>query len=86
MIPEVISKITSEALLSLYPTIVKNIDIPFDMKLLSRFVSYSLISILFVDISSLKRTCLVKPDYYYLLSQLFIFILRIRDLKDWKVV
>jgi len=60
MIPEVISKITSEALLSLYPTIVKNIDIPFDMKLLSRFVSYSLISILFVDYKFIKENLLSK--------------------------
>ena len=60
MIPEVISKIVSESLLSLYPTIVKNIDIPFDMKLLSRFVSYSLISILFVDYKFIKENLLSK--------------------------
>jgi len=60
MIPEVISKIVSESLLSLYPTIVKNIDIPFDMKLLSRFVSYSLISILFIDYKFIKENLFSK--------------------------
>lgn len=60
MIPEVISKITAESLLSLYPTIVKNIDIPFEMKLLTRFVPYSLISLLFIDYKFIKENLLSK--------------------------
>ena len=60
MITEIISKITSESLLSLYPTIVKNIDIPFDMKLWTRFVPYSLISLLFIDYKFVKENLFSK--------------------------
>lgn len=60
MITEILSKITSESLLSLYPTIVKNIDIPFDMKLWTRFVPYSLISLLFIDYKFIKENLLSK--------------------------
>ena len=60
MITEVLSKITSESLLSLYPTIVKNIDIPFDMKLWTRFVPYSLISLLFIDYKFIKENLFSK--------------------------
>ena len=60
MITEVLSKITSESLLSLYPTIVKNIDIPFDMKLWTRFVPYSLISLLFIDFKFVKENLFSK--------------------------
>jgi len=60
MITEIISKITSESLLSLYPTIVKNIDIPFDMKLWTRFVPYSLISLLFIDYKFIKENLFSK--------------------------
>jgi drug/metabolite transporter (DMT)-like permease len=60
MITEILSKITSESLLSLYPTIVKNIDIPFDMKLWTRFVPYSLISLLFIDFKFVKENLFSK--------------------------
>ena len=60
MITEVISKITSESLLSLYPSIVKNINIPFEMKLWTRFVPYSLISLLFIDYKFVKENLLSK--------------------------
>lgn len=60
MITEILSKITSESLLSLYPTIIKNIDIPFDMKLWTRFVPYSLISLLFIDYKFVKENLFSK--------------------------
>ena len=60
MITEILSKITSESLLSLYPTIVKNIYIPFDMKLWTRFVPYSLISLLFIDFKFVKENLFSK--------------------------
>jgi drug/metabolite transporter (DMT)-like permease len=60
MITEILSKITSESLLSLYPTIVKNIDIPFDMKLWTRFVPYSLISLFFIDYKFVKENLFSK--------------------------
>ena len=60
MLIQILSKITSESLLSLYPTIVKNIDIPFDMKLWTRFASYSIISLLFIDYKFVRENLLSK--------------------------
>lgn len=60
MIIQILSKLTSESLLSLYPSIVKNIDIPFDMKLWTRFVPYTLISLFFIDYKFVKENLLSK--------------------------
>lgn len=60
MLIQILSKITSESLLSLYPTIVKNIDIPFDMKLWTRFASYSIIPLLFIDYKFVRENLLSK--------------------------
>jgi len=49
MFYEIASKIASESLLSLYPVIVKNIAIPFEMKLWSRFFTYVVISMFFIN-------------------------------------
>jgi len=46
---EILGKLASESLLSLYPTIIKNISIPFEMQLWTRFITYALVSALFVD-------------------------------------
>jgi len=46
---EVISKIFSESLLSLYPVFVKNIDLPLHLQLWSRFITYIVITGFFVD-------------------------------------
>ena len=43
------SKLVSESLLSLYPVLVKNLAVPFDLQLWSRFFTYSVISMLFVN-------------------------------------
>lgn len=60
MLIQILSKLTSESLLSLYPSIVKNIDIPFDMKLWTRFVPYTLISFFFIDYKFVKENLLSK--------------------------
>lgn len=60
MIIQILSKLTSESLLSLYPSIVKNIGIPFDMKLWTRFVPYTLISLFFIDYKFVKENLLSK--------------------------
>jgi len=73
MLVQILSKLTSESLLSLYPTIVKNINIPFDMKLWTRFVPYTLISLLFIDYKFVKENLFSKSGL--LLS--FITILHI---------
>ena len=54
MFYEVASKLLSESLLSLYPVIVKNIAIPFEMQLWSRFFTYVAISIFFINIEYIK--------------------------------
>lgn len=43
------SKLLSESLLSLYPVFVKTINLPFGLQLWSRFFTYVVISMLFVD-------------------------------------
>jgi len=45
----VLSKIVSEALLSLYPVFVKHIDLPIQTQMWSRFFSYTFFSMFFID-------------------------------------
>ncbi len=59
MIYEIISKLLSESLLSLYPVFVKLINLPIGIQLWSRFFTYILISLFFVNI---------KFIYQYLFS------------------
>jgi drug/metabolite transporter (DMT)-like permease len=61
MFYEIASKLVSESLLSLYPVIVKNIAIPIDMQLWSRFFVYVVISLFFVDPAYIK-TNLISAD------------------------
>jgi drug/metabolite transporter (DMT)-like permease len=56
MIFEVISKLASESLLSLYPIFVKNIGLPLSLQTWSRCFSYALISGLFIDYSFVIKT------------------------------
>jgi len=51
MILEIISKLASESLLSLYPIFVKNIGLPLSLQTWSRCFSYALISGFFIDYS-----------------------------------
>ena len=50
----VFSKILSEALLSLYPVFVKHIDLPIQTQMWSRFFTYTIFSIFFIDKSILS--------------------------------
>jgi drug/metabolite transporter (DMT)-like permease len=61
MFYEIASKLVSESLLSLYPVIVKNLAIPIEMQLWSRFFTYVVISIFFIDPSYIQ-TNLVSLD------------------------
>ena len=61
MFYEIASKLASESLLSLYPVIVKNIAIPIEMKLWSRFFTYVVISMFFIDPSYIQSN-LVSAD------------------------
>lgn len=49
MLLEIISKITSESLLSLYPVFVKNIGLPLHIQTWSRLFSYVAVSLFFID-------------------------------------
>ena len=49
MILEILAKLVSESILSIYPTFVKNIDLSLGLQLWSRCFTYILISTLFID-------------------------------------
>jgi drug/metabolite transporter (DMT)-like permease len=49
MILEILSKILSESLLSLYPIFIKYINISFGLQIWSRFFTFIMISIFFID-------------------------------------
>jgi|688.fasta_scaffold17053_2 drug/metabolite transporter (DMT)-like permease len=61
MFYEIASKLVSESLLSLYPVIVKNLAIPIEMQLWSRFFTYVVISMFFIDPPYIQ-TNLVSAD------------------------
>lgn len=61
MFYEIASKLVSESLLSLYPVIIKNIDIPIEIQLWSRFFTYVVISMFFIDPTYIKSN-LISPD------------------------
>ena len=56
MILEIISKLASESLLSLYPIFVKNIGLPLSLQTWSRCFSYAIISGFFIDYPFVLRT------------------------------
>lgn len=57
---EIISKILSESLLSLYPIFVKYINISFGLQIWSRFITYFLISSFFIDWTFIFKNILSK--------------------------
>uniref|UniRef100_A0A6C0JYX0 EamA domain-containing protein n=1 Tax=viral metagenome TaxID=1070528 RepID=A0A6C0JYX0_9ZZZZ len=60
MYTEVLSKILSESLLSLYPVFVKNIDLPLHLQLWSRFITYIVITGFFVDWGFIAKSLFSK--------------------------
>jgi drug/metabolite transporter (DMT)-like permease len=54
------SKVLAESLLSLYPVFVKHINLPIETQMWSRFFTYTVISIFFVDKTILK----LLPSFY----------------------
>jgi len=57
---EVISKLISESLLSLYPVFVKNIDLPIHLQLWSHFITYIVITGFFVDWGFIAKSLFSK--------------------------
>jgi len=54
----ILTKLVSESLLSLYPSFVKNIDLPLDTQLWSRLITYTMISIFFINYSYIAKNIL----------------------------
>ena len=74
MINALISKILSEFILSSYPVFIKLINISFLKKVLYRFLSFSLISLLFIDVKFIKKYLLDKEGLllsFYTLVHVF---------------
>lgn len=57
---EILGKIVSESLLSLYPVFVKNIHIPLHLQLWSRFITYIIITGFFVDWGFISKSLFSK--------------------------
>ena len=58
MFLEIIGKLLSESLLSLYPIFVKNIGLSIPLQMWSRFFSYAIISLFFVDATYIQQNIL----------------------------
>lgn len=56
----ILSKLVSEALLSLYPIFVKNIGLPISLQIWSRFFSYAAISLFFINPSFILQNLFSK--------------------------
>lgn len=54
MLLEVASKLLSESLLSLYPSIVRNIPVAMELQMWSRFIAYVGISVFFINLDFVK--------------------------------
>ena len=57
---QILSKILSESLLSLYPIFVKYINLPIGIQLWSRFFTYVIVSCLFVNWSFIIKNLFSK--------------------------
>jgi drug/metabolite transporter (DMT)-like permease len=57
---EIITKIVSESLLSLYPLFVKYINIPIELQLWSRFFTYVIVSLFFINIQYVVKNIFTK--------------------------
>lgn len=68
----VVGKILSESLLSLYPVFVKNINLPMETQMWSRFFSYTLISFFFID-----KTILSLITSFYGIALMVVTILHV---------
>lgn len=64
------SKVVAESLLSLYPVFVKHINLPIQTQMWSRFFTYTIISIFFIDKSIIK----LLPSFYGILLMIVTMI------------
>ena len=64
------SKVIAESLLSLYPVFVKHIDLPIKTQMWSRFFTYTVISIFFIDKTIIK----LLPSFYGIMLMLVTMI------------
>jgi drug/metabolite transporter (DMT)-like permease len=54
----IISKLISESLLSLYPIFVQKINLPIDMQMWTRYITYIVISLFFINYAFVSKTIL----------------------------
>jgi len=73
MILEILSKISSELLLSLYPVFVKFINLPIGIQMWCRFLTYMFISSFFVNWNFIIKTIFTK----YGLSLIIVTLLHV---------
>ena len=72
MILEILSKISSELLLSLYPVFVKFINLPIGIQMWCRFLTYMVISSFFVNWNFIIKTIFTKYGFIFLESGTYI--------------
>ncbi len=65
-----LSKITSESLLSLYPVFVKNIGLPINIQLWARLIIYFLISLVLCNLSFIQKYLFNQPGLFLGLTNL----------------
>ena len=56
----IIAKLISEALLSLYPSFIKNIPVSLDKQLFTRLMGYSIIPLFFISYKFIGKTIFTK--------------------------
>lgn len=70
----ILSKIISESLLSLYPVFVKNIHLPMQTQLWSRFFTYTVISFFFIDKSIISLLMSVPGMLLMVVTILHVYV------------
>jgi drug/metabolite transporter (DMT)-like permease len=66
MLTQIVAKLAGEAMMSLYPMIVKLIDIPMHTQMWTRFISYAVFSSIFVDWGFIAKS-VVSPQGWMLM-------------------
>jgi hypothetical protein len=71
----ILAKLISESLLSLYPIILKKIDVSIIIQIWTRLFSYLIISALFINREFIKKYLLKRIAIIFSLSMTYVFIL-----------
>ena len=77
MILYILSKLLSESLLSLYPIFVKFINIPLELRLWSRFLTYILFSSFFINFDFVFKKLIINNGVTFIICNSFTFTFHI---------